>query len=257
MWELTLIYNKDKFQYLDYIYTKLAPQVKFVGGIIIKGNNYDRAKISIAVPAKQREYFVLMILELVSEVITQDYKCAYLDDNLGNLVPNELTRAVLVKALTVFDKQTDKDLIKKELVVDSEINIESFYHFKLGVLRARWQDICVLVKENIGALCASQSLDNLLKFLIKTCENSYDEVHIIKKNAKYFLCDSKSKPINIFGECEGTDAIKSLENIITLSPAKIVIDDTQPLKEPFYNVLYNLFEDRVCVSNRAVMSAKD
>ena len=46
-------------------------------------------------------------------------------------IKNELTKSAFLKALTIFDKQTDKDLIKKELVLERELNINSFYSFKL------------------------------------------------------------------------------------------------------------------------------
>lgn len=152
MWELTLNFSQDKSHFMDFLYSKLEGQVKFCGGVIIRSTRAGRVKISLAVPRKQKDYFVLLLLELVSEVITQDFKFEYLNTNLGTIIPNELTRAAFIRALTVFDKQTDKDLIKKQLVFENELNIDSFFYFKLGELTQCWQEICVLVRENISAL---------------------------------------------------------------------------------------------------------
>ncbi len=249
MWELTLIYNKEKVCYLDFIYAKLEHQVKFVGGIIIKQNMGKRATISLAVPNKQKDYFVLLLLELISEVITQDYKYEYLNANLGYFVHNELTKVAFLKALTVFDKQTDKDLIKKQLVFENELNIDSFYYFKLNSLRVRWNDICLLVKENLTSLQASQGLSDLLKFLIKTNDDCYDEVHVFKKNKKYYIVDKQNRPINIIGAVnKEIGQVATLENLITLSPSKIVLHDENLAGEPFYDFLCNIFDDKVTLS---------
>ena len=246
MWEFTLIYNKEKACYIDFIYSKLESQVKFVNGIIIKQNFAGRARISIAVPKKQKDYFVLLLLELVSEVITQDFKYEFLDNNLGLTISNQLTKVAFVKALTVFDKQTDKDLIKKQLIFETELNIDSFYYFKLDELRKRWQEICLLVRDNIGTLQATDSLGDLLKFLIKTSEINFDEVHVYKKNQNYVITDKLNQPINIISSINhGHNQECTLEDLIALSPAKIILHDEKNTNEPFFDYIFNLFDDKV------------
>lgn len=248
MWEFTLIYNKEKAFYLDFIFSRLEHQVKFVNGIIIKQNFGGRARVSLAVPKKQKDYFVLLLLELVSEVITLDYKFQFLEDNLGVSITNELTKVAFLKCLTVFDKQTDKDLIKKQLVFENELNIDSFYYFKLEELRKRWQDICSLVSENIEALKATNGISDLLKFLIKTCDINVDEVHVYKKNQDYFLLDKAEKPLPVMISGEDTHSqTKTLEELITLSPARIVLHGDG--KEPFFDYLSGLFDEKILISN--------
>ncbi len=247
MWELTLNFSQDKSHFMDFLYSKLEGQVKFCGGVIIRSSRAGRVKIGLAVPRKQKDYFVLLLLELVSEVITQDFKFEYLNTNLGTIIPNELTRAAFIRALTVFDKQTDKDLIKKQLVFENELNIDSFFYFKLGELTQRWQEICVLVRENISALQASGSLAGLLKFLIKTSDIGYDEVHIIKRKGRFVLTDKSSRPIHaLFEMCDNKSQADTIGDLILLSPSKIVLHRATT-REPFFDFIENLFEDKVCI----------
>ena len=103
MWEQTLSVSSNESVMLDYIYSKISSQVKFVGGLIIKVNLKDRSKLTFAVPKKQKDYFVLLILELVSEIITLDYKYDYLENRLGHYIKNELTKSAFLKALTISE----------------------------------------------------------------------------------------------------------------------------------------------------------
>ncbi|MBQ7453145.1 MAG: hypothetical protein IJS68_02635 [Clostridia bacterium] len=247
MWEITVSESYDKLYCLDFIYARLNAQVKFVGGIIVKQNIAGRCQLSLAVPKKQKDYFVLLLLELISEVITQNYKRDYLYERLNPISETELTKTAFVKALTVFDKQTDKDLIKKQLVLCGEINIDSFYYFKLHALRNRWQDICNLVNDNISSFEPNKTIREFLKFLIKTTETSYDEVHMYKKNQEYYLTDSHNRPITDLVGSEEKGEVKALEELITLSPAKIILHGEAPSKDPFYDYIFNLFDDKVYI----------
>ena len=245
MWEITVSESQSKIYCLDYLYQKLSTQVKFVGGIIVKQNFSGRCQLSLAVPKKQKDYFVLLLLELISEVITQNYKKEYLSERIMNITATELTKTAFIKALTVFDKQTDKDLIKKQLVLASEINIDSFYYFKLQNLRNRWQEICNLVNENISSFDSSRTIKEFLRFLIKATEVSFDEVHLYKRNQDYYLTDSKNRPITNICGCGENGEAGAIEELITLSPARIVLHGNMPLKDPFYDYIFNLFDDKV------------
>ena len=245
MWEFTLNDSSTKTSYINFLYTKLESKVKFVGGIIIRQTNADKTSLSLAVPTKQKDYFVLLILELVSEVITLDYKYDYLESRLGPYIKNELTKSAFLKALTIFDKQTDKDLIKKELVLGKELNINSFYNFKLYALRKRWEDICNVVEDNVSSIEKADAFSELLKFLIKTSDVNYDEVHLYKKHKNYVLLDKLNKPIEVLDCHNSSVEIKAITSLIALCPAKIVLHKNGDASEPFYDYIFDLFADKV------------
>ena len=245
MWEFTLNDINSKSAYINFLYNKLEAKVKFVGGIIIRQNTSSKISLSLAVPNKQKDYFVLLILELVSEIITQDYKYDYLESRLGAYIKNELTKSAFLKALTVFDKQTDKDLIKKELVLERELNINSFYNFKLYSLRNRWADICSAIEDNIGYLEKADAFGELLKFLIKTTQSCYDEVHLYKKHKNYLITDRLNKPIEVLEPPEDSGEIKAIKELISLCPAKIVLHASGEKSEPFFDYIFNIFDDKV------------
>jgi len=245
MWEFTLNDSSTKTSYINFLYAKLEGKVKFVGGIIIRQTNGTKSSLSLAVPTKQKDYFVLLILELVSEIITLDYKYAYLESRLGPYIKNELTKSAFLKALTIFDKQTDKDLIKKELVLEKELNINSFYNFKLYALRNRWEDICNVIEENISSIEKADAFSELLKFLIKTSDVNYDEVHLYKKHKNYVILDKQNRPIDVLEPQDSSVEIKAITTLIALCPAKIVLHKNGNNKEPLYDYIFNLFDDKV------------
>ncbi|MCR5553311.1 MAG: putative sporulation protein YtxC [bacterium] len=245
MWEQTLSVSSNESAMLNYIYSKISSQVKFVGGLIIKVNLKGRSKLTLAVPKKQKDYFVLLLLELISEVITIKYKSEFIFNNVRLTLGDNLTQSALISALAVFDKQTDKDIIKKNLILESELNLDRFYYFKLGLLRDRWSEICSLVENNSINLKLTNSGLNLIKFLVQTSEINSFEVHLFKDNDKLVIADSNFVPLTLLDEISSLNESNIVSNLIELSPAKIVIHNLN--ENRLISCLESIFENRVMV----------
>jgi|GEM_PF-6853671 len=254
MFEFTFSICNDKINIIDFLYSKLCAQVKFNGGVIVKVGKDNRAKLTMAVPKKQRDYFVLLLLELVSEVITMEYKTEFIENNLPRFYADELMQTAFVSALAVFDKQTDKDIIKKALILEQELNLDWFYHFKLGVLQERWREICALIQENMAKLKASGGVDDLIKFLINTCDVNAVEAHIFEEQNKIFIADANKKPYNLFANKAMDNSEFALKSLITLSPAKIILHATT--ENALVRVIQKLYSNRVFTPENAGVVGK-
>lgn len=243
MWELTLSINQDKKEVLDYLFVKLEPQIKFNKGIIIKYQENRRNKVSLAVPKKQKEYFLLFILELVSDVIATSYKSEYIENNITQVFADPLKQTAFVSALTAFDKQTDIDLIKKQLILTGELNIDGFYYFKLALLRDRWEDVCRLVSENQMNLKIKGASNELIKFLVKSSQTSAIEMHVYKNDRVFYLTDATSIPIKTMNNNISSESLL-IKTIINFCPARIVIHG-DILDEKTQSLINQLFEERL------------
>lgn len=247
IFELTLSIENAKSNVIDFLFDKLSAQVKFNNGVIVKVKSQTRTNLSLAVNKKQKDYFILLLLELISEVITIEYKSEFFENNLGLIYNSPIMQTALISALTVFDKQTDKDLIKKSLILEKEFYIDRFYWFKLGALRQRWSDICQLVTDNSIRLKLSGGSNDLIKFLLKTSEVNALEVHLIDQNENFLVADSLNNPICALSSVNPGGELTTLKNLIMLSPSKIIVYP-QGKEKPLNKLLYSLFEDRIVIN---------
>ena len=136
-------------------------------------------------------------------------------------------------------------IIKKNLILESELNLDRFYYFKLGLLRDRWSEICNLVENNAINLKLTNSGFNLIKFLVQTSEVNSFEVHLLKDNDKLVIADSKLVPLTLLDEVSSLNEGNIVSNLIELSPAKIVIHNLN--ENRLVNYLESIFENRVMV----------
>lgn len=247
MFELTISNQRNKKDYMRFVYNKLKPHVDNSKGIIIFEETDGRLSISLAVPNKERDFYKAFVLELVSEIIVMDYKYEYIKANLNAQISNDELWISFLKALTVFDKQTDKDLIKKNLAFTSELLIDSSYNFRMWEVRDRWREIVSLVEENLSGLLARDSFVDLMKFLIAASEPEADTVYIKKcKNTPEIMINDTQKAINLcFFEENVKNSIKILSELVCLCPRSIVIDFDDENYSDLVEKISNIFEGKV------------
>ena len=102
-------------------------------------------------------------------MIVDDYKYNFYKDNLN---PNDdsVIYESFLKAISIFDAENDKDIIKSQIHLSGEILIDSFFYFKLQLLRARWEKTANIINQN-GVLNKTSSMLDILKYLIAMSES--------------------------------------------------------------------------------------
>lgn len=247
MWEIIISTNKGHASSIDYIFNTLQEDVVAASGIIIKQFSCGRAKVSIAVKKEDKEYVKARLADAISETIVDCYKYEFLLNNLKLPLSNEVTKKALIKALTVFDKKTDKELIEEELVLKKELYIDSFYHFCLGELKNRWKDITDLISDNVNGLMLTDTFLDLLKFLIKTTEAEREEVYVTLGSGKIDILDDAMKSVlkeNLMEDDVNID-VKVINELISLSPRKIILDESVKGRQTLLDFLLCIFEEKV------------
>ncbi|MCL2621667.1 MAG: putative sporulation protein YtxC, partial [Firmicutes bacterium] len=185
----------------------------------------------------------------IAEVIINEYKAAFLKKSLILPIENEINKAAFIKALTTFDRDSDKIITLTQLNITNkteEFLLDSFFNFKLEALRKRWEEVCKLANENTSYLVCSQTFVELLRFLIKNLESKCNEVHLFSNNNTYQLLNQDFKPIKpVYSNEEVSAELDVIQNLISLSPKKIVLHLNTSEANSTINYICNLFENNV------------
>lgn len=174
------------------------------------------------------------------------YKERYLLNMLKIPKLSDLSIEVIVKALTVFDKVSDVNLLMQQIKGKNDINTHSFYLFKMNDFRHRWQEVCDLIHINFQVLSNKDIMLEMMRYLLMVTEtlesvvNLYleDDFLVMKGQDGAVLVD----PISTKTEkC----SIRAIVELISLAPKKIQVQYNKTLTPDFTNFLNDLFPSKV------------
>ena len=169
MFELTLSTTIDKQMYLGELFSKVSSEIRQDEGIIVKQNNNGRAYLALAVDDEKKDYYKSKILDYVLFMIVDDYKYNFYKEALSASSQSVVFES-FVKALSIFDAENDKDIIRSQLHLSGEILIDSFFYFKLQLLRARWERTASIICQN-NVLQTTSSMLDILRYLTAVSDN--------------------------------------------------------------------------------------
>ena len=244
MFEITLSIKADAQNYFCDIYKRLYGEVKKDSGILIKQNYRGRCFLAFALREDKKEYYKAKILDEVVMIVIDYYKYEYFKECLMTGVNDFLTYPFL-KAISVFDAEFDKEIIKKDIEFSGEILIDSLYHFKLQPLKNRWRKTVEIINQN-HILSSKNSMIEVIKYLTEVSDSlvMQTEIQICPKQIKMKnFCSSKC----FKRDFEGSS--RFLTEIIKLNPHKInlkchsTIDDNDEI----YFTLTKIFDDKIYV----------
>ena len=245
MWEFCLIFDSQNVAsaFRFSIYKK----VKSLNGVSTLLVDENFSKVLIAIPEVCKKDFFGFLKDKIAENILLYYKHDYICSKLKFLMTTSTNMQVFIKALTVFDSDTDKDIIKEKLIFKNKLFVTSFIDFKLNFLKRKWDELVSLANDNEMYLFDDSSFNELIKFLISNLEYRYYAVNIFSKKNCYLICDYEGNNIvdflidkNIF-----YDDNKLLTALIALNPEKIIIHCNSFVKDKLIKNLFAYFSNRV------------
>lgn len=242
MFELSISTTTEKQKYISDIHKKLALEIKSDGGIAIKQNFQGRSYFALAVPESKREFYQAKILEYITFMIIDDYKFNFFKDHLRSVVSDILVEPFL-KAISVFDSETDSEVIKCQVELSGEILVDSLFYFKLQGLVQRWQKIVELINQN-QILSSSSSMIEVLKYLTKMSDNLVliTEISIGKRQLKI---NSVAHSKCFKRDRDGSS--RFLTEIVRLNPSKINLKISTTECDEVYELLSKIFDDKIYV----------
>ena len=243
MWEFSINLKKENFDNASLIFNYLNSTVKTFKGVLTEHEENGYVSILVGVEDEYKENIKSMISSCIVEIICNKYKWNFLNKKLNLPIQNDIGLLAFKKALLNFDKETDRFIVKKSLVLERDIFLESFFYFKLTPLKNKWQELITLSNENRDYLVCKDSFIDLLKFLVDNLDIEEDEISVIKeKNSYKILLDDKIQYI----ENPLTEE-QIVSSVIDLSPQKINLyfdENSQAI-----TLLEKLFADRIVKSS--------
>lgn len=240
MWELSISVSSKKIDVAKFIYQTLKSQTAEFGSVVTCYEEFDNFFILIGCPIEEQARVSMAIERCIIKVICNFYKDRFLSDNLRLPLHENMSLMAFKMALINFDKETDFYIISKNLELQKNLHLDSFYHFKLKSLRDKWGELIALANENSDYLTSSEAFFDLLKFLIDNLEICEDEIDVFEEENGYYLKpDNDSVPHEVLSK-EGL-----VSSLIELCPKKINLfcrsDDNTA------GFLSKIFEERINV----------
>ncbi len=241
MWEFSIMLQSRHNKVAKFLFNGLKKYVEEVGGVITSFDQAGIIHIVIACDEVEKSRLFYYVKSYIVEAICSYFKIEFLRKNLKIQLKNKVSISAFEKALQYFDKETDRYLVEKYLCFNKNIFLESFFEFKLKVLKSKWLELTKIANENSSYLLTEDTFIELLKFLIDNLEIGYDTINIISDVDGYKLFDENFKEIDKFGE--GGDGIWLIENLIALSPRKINV--YTDIENDELNLINNIYSSRI------------
>ncbi len=246
MFELTLSTTIDKQRYLGEFFSRFGQEIRGDSGVVVNQNSNGRAYLAIAVDEAKKEYYKAKILDYILFVIVDDYKYNFYKDNL-TINEDSVVFKSFLKAISIFDAENDKDIIKSQIQLSGEILIDSFFYFKLQLLRARWERTANIINQN-NIIQSTSSMLDILKYL-----TTISDYGIVLAN----VCFCKKQIV--LRTYEGVKRYKNnfkgvsdfFAEIVKLNPSKINIKQTaiKQTHEETVSMLSHIFGDKIYFVN--------
>ena len=163
----------------------------------------------------------LTLLQFYVTIIIDYFKFNYLNRNISLAELKPELRLALVKALTQFDVDLDRQIIESRLTkLKDAIYVESFLAFCVPEFETRMNELCALANNNKEKFIMSETFNELFKFILTNLNFSGSEVLLCKKGEFITIFNVKGREL-YSSAC--TDGIELVLKLVELLPRKIII----------------------------------
>ena len=245
MWEFCIAFD-DETQAQNFR-KSISAEIKQMQGVATVLVSTIFAKVLIAVPNEVKTKAKDLLVEKIAESILVYYKKNYILSKLNFDVTHSTRMQVFLKALVVFDSDTDKEIIIERLDLKTDVVVKSFVDFRLTFLKRKWDELVSLANDNAMYLVSEDAFGELIKFLISNLEYRCYAVNVFSKKNCYLLCDTQGNVINDFLIEKNIvyDDNMLITSLVALNPEKIIVHCNSFVKDKLLKTLYEFFSNRL------------
>lgn len=245
MWEFCIAFD-DETQAQNFR-KSISADIKQIQGVATVLVSTCFAKVLIAVPNEVKTKVKDLLVEKIAESILVYYKKNYILSKLNFDVCHSTRMQVFLKALVVFDSDTDKEIIIERIDLKNDIVVKSFVDFRLTFLKRKWDELVSLANDNAMYLVSEDTFGELIKFLISNLEYRCYAVNVFSKKNCYLLCDTQGNVINDFLIEKNIvyDDNMLITSLVALNPEKIIVHCNSFVKDKLLKTLYEFFSNRL------------
>lgn len=221
MWEIMLACKNHNKRIINYVFKMMKNYVQDKSCVLNTYEENDNCFILFACAIGKKDYYKEMIKLCITDYIINVYKYEYLIKNITNFLNDEVAFKSFIKLLSLYDKQTDEFALKKSIILTKCFYIDSFINFRLKPLIKRWEELCVLAKENFSVFFSNESFIEIMRFLVATMEENCEKIKILINNGKYSIYNT-----NNMSECgqkieEATTPFALISAVLRICPKNI------------------------------------
>jgi len=216
MWELSIAVSSKNIDIAKFIYQTLKSQTDELGSVVTCYEQFDNLFVVFGCPITEKARATVLIERCIIKVVCNFYKEQFLSENLRLPIFENMSLTAFKKALINFDKETDFYIISKNLDLDKNLHLDSFYSFRLKALRDKWGELISLANENSEYLVSNEAFFDLLKFLIDNLEVCEEEINVFQDENGYFFSSANHET-----DCDSLSDEGLVSSLIELCPKRI------------------------------------
>ncbi len=239
MWEFSLACSNKNKHILDYINSCFCADLPDCMLTTFTDNHFTY--LLFACEDNIKNLCKAKIKKCITTYIIDEYKYHYF---INKILKNKtLVHLAYIKALTLYDVESDIALLNSDLELDRQFYIDSYIHFKLNDLVRMWQELCDLIISNINYLNNNMMID-VMKSFIATFDTSFITLKIIIEQDYFVLykTDNTQNPIKLKDKAQDIDIINYT---LLLNPKHIEIYGNTSDKFSMISLLKSLYNDKV------------
>jgi len=242
MWEYSIKLSKNNKSIAEFVFSTLKQKTEKYKSIVALSDDENFYNVSLAIEEKHSEFAQEVFAKIIAKIICSIFKEEFLNRYLSLPSQDKITLTAFKNALINFDKETDYFIISKNLILEGELYLESFYNFKLSRLQEKWGELVRLANENRDYLVCKDAFFDLLKFLIDNIDVSKREIEIFEDKNGYRILSLKENDLEEY-ENQVFSCEAMISSIIELSPRKIELYCSK--ENDATNLIKTIYEKRV------------
>ena len=241
MWEFSLACHNNNKLILDYINNCFCADLPDCLLTTYKDKHFTY--LLFASDESIKNICKSKIKKCISTYIIDVYKYDYF---INKILKNKtLVSEAYIKALTLYDLETDMALINSSLELENQFFIDSFLRFKMGEVIRLWQELCDLIISNINYINRDIMIDVMRNF-ISTFTPSSITLKIMGKQEGFVLykLENNNQPIKLK---DNVSAIDVINYTLLSNPNHIEIYGDNSQNFSVISLLKSLYDDKVVV----------
>lgn len=249
MWEFAINASEESINISKKIYLALKKFCSEYGGLVTTYERCGNISVLVSCEVCDSGRFKHFISNLISDIICEDFKLKYLNENLSLPSLDGISKQAFMQALLSFDKESDKYIILKFLNLEGSLDIDAFYFFKLLPLRNKWKELVQIANDNKAYLSSNETLVELLKFLVDNLEFKNETINLMQEEDRVFFYDINFNLLKENNTKEKDIDSTIISNLIALAPKCVNIYSSDKFNGNLIKLLKQIFDKRINLLN--------
>lgn len=179
--------------YVNWFYATERKLKKALDGRAVMVTRGEPMRLFVAVACENN--YKKQVSEVLSEALTDIFsieaKRHYFIENLKLPMLGEEKYNILLAALVEFDSDSDRELIKQTLNLESGLNLDGVYNFAFSEIKSRWKDIGNLTRENALYLTDNEIFFELIKYMFSAITPKTEAAVLHYDGKRYSISDTR------------------------------------------------------------------